>query len=151
MLTKLTIIIAINHFVIIVNFCTCFDKTLTEIFQFCMALFLLLLFHNFSKQIFTNFINKLRNVEKWTLDNITTQISLSSSQMWKIRNNFLNQQKKIAKNLSLAFQTRAKQIVEEKLCLGSFLFSYYIFLTFCAKILRQYRNLWNQKETGVWA
>jgi len=38
MLTKLTIIIAINHFVIIVNFHNRFDKALTEIFQFRMAL-----------------------------------------------------------------------------------------------------------------
>jgi len=35
---KLTIIIAINHFVIMVNFCNRFDKALTEIFQFCRAL-----------------------------------------------------------------------------------------------------------------
>jgi len=32
------IIIAINCFIIIVNFCIRFDKTLTEIFQLCMAL-----------------------------------------------------------------------------------------------------------------
>jgi len=31
---KQTIIIAINCFIIIVNFCNCFDNTLTEIFQF---------------------------------------------------------------------------------------------------------------------
>jgi len=37
-LTKLTIIIVINRFVLIVNFCNCFDKALTEIFQFCRAL-----------------------------------------------------------------------------------------------------------------
>ncbi len=35
---KLTIIITINYFVIIVNFRNRFDKALTEIFQFCMAL-----------------------------------------------------------------------------------------------------------------
>ncbi len=38
MLTKLTIIIVINRFVLIVNFCNRFDKALTEIFQFCRAL-----------------------------------------------------------------------------------------------------------------
>jgi len=38
MLTKLTIIIMINRFVIIVNFHNCFDKALTEIFQFRRAL-----------------------------------------------------------------------------------------------------------------
>jgi len=38
MLTKLTIIIVINGFVIMVNFCNHFDKALTEIFQFCRAL-----------------------------------------------------------------------------------------------------------------
>jgi len=32
------IIIAINCFVIIVNFLNCFDQALTEIFQFCRAL-----------------------------------------------------------------------------------------------------------------
>jgi len=35
---KITSIIAINCFFIIVNFLNCFDKALTEIFQFCMAL-----------------------------------------------------------------------------------------------------------------
>jgi len=38
MLRKLTVIIAINGFVKIVYFCNRFDKALTEIFQFCMAL-----------------------------------------------------------------------------------------------------------------
>ncbi len=38
MLSKLTNIIKINCFLIIVNFCNLFDKALTEIFQFCMAL-----------------------------------------------------------------------------------------------------------------
>ncbi len=38
MLTKLRIIIVINCFVIIVNFRNHSDKTLTEIFQFRMAL-----------------------------------------------------------------------------------------------------------------
>jgi len=38
MLTKLTIIIAINSFVIIVNFRNRFNKALREIFQFCRAL-----------------------------------------------------------------------------------------------------------------
>jgi hypothetical protein len=38
MLTKLTIIIAINYFVIIVNFYNRFDKALAEIFQFRRAL-----------------------------------------------------------------------------------------------------------------
>jgi len=32
------VIIAINHFVIIINFCNHFDKVLTEIFQFRRAL-----------------------------------------------------------------------------------------------------------------
>jgi len=40
---KLTIIIAINCFVIIVNFRNRFDKALTEIFQFRMALAMTLL------------------------------------------------------------------------------------------------------------
>jgi len=35
---KPTIIIMIDHFVIIVNFHNRFDKALTEIFQFCRAL-----------------------------------------------------------------------------------------------------------------
>jgi hypothetical protein len=35
---KLMIIIAINLFIIIVNFCNRFDKALPEIFQFCRAL-----------------------------------------------------------------------------------------------------------------
>jgi len=35
---EVTIIIVINHFVIIINYCNCFDKALTEIFQFCRAL-----------------------------------------------------------------------------------------------------------------
>jgi hypothetical protein len=35
---KLTIIIAIKRFVIIVNICNRFDKALMEIFQLCMAL-----------------------------------------------------------------------------------------------------------------
>jgi len=39
MLTKLTIIMAINCLVIIVNFRNRFDKALTEIFQFRRALF----------------------------------------------------------------------------------------------------------------
>jgi len=38
MLTKLTIIIAINHFIIIVNLRNCFGKALVEIFQFHRAL-----------------------------------------------------------------------------------------------------------------
>jgi len=38
MLTKLTIIIAINRFVMIVNFRNHFDKAFKEIFQFCCAL-----------------------------------------------------------------------------------------------------------------
>jgi len=38
MLTKLMIIIAINHFIIIVNFHCSFDKALAEIFQFRRAL-----------------------------------------------------------------------------------------------------------------
>jgi hypothetical protein len=42
MLMKLTIIIAINHFVIIVNFCNHFVKALTEIFHFRRALILTL-------------------------------------------------------------------------------------------------------------
>jgi len=37
-LTKLTIIIEINRFDIIVNFRNRFDKAVAEIFQFCMAL-----------------------------------------------------------------------------------------------------------------
>jgi len=38
MLTKLRIIISINLFVLIINFRNCFDKALTEIFQFRRAL-----------------------------------------------------------------------------------------------------------------
>ncbi len=33
------IIIAINRFIVIINFCNRFDKALTETFQFCRALF----------------------------------------------------------------------------------------------------------------
>jgi len=40
MLTKLMIIVVINCFVIIINFRNHFDKALTEIFQFCRALYL---------------------------------------------------------------------------------------------------------------
>ncbi len=38
MLTKLTIIIVNDRFIIIINFCNHFDKALMEIFQFCRAL-----------------------------------------------------------------------------------------------------------------
>jgi len=44
MLTKLMIIIAINRFVIIVNFHNRFNKALTEIFQFRRALISILFF-----------------------------------------------------------------------------------------------------------
>jgi len=39
MLPKPMIIIAINHFVIVVNFRNLLDKDLKEIFQFCKALY----------------------------------------------------------------------------------------------------------------